>query len=100
MRSLLEPLALMDAAYAIARDIADNTAPVSVALTRRMLWSMMTADHPIEAHRMESSMISSRGRSDDAHEGVAAFREKRAARFPDLVSAGPEGIPAPRSFSA
>lgn len=88
VRSVHPPGELMDAALALARTYIDGTAPVSVALARRMLWRMMTADHPMVAHRMESGMITTRGRSADAREGVAAFREKRPAVFPDRVSAG------------
>ena len=64
------------------REIADNTAPVSVALTRQMLWRMLGADHPMEAHRVDSRGIASRGRSEDAREGVTSFLEKRAAEVP------------------
>lgn len=98
VRSLHAPDQLLDAAHEIARDIADNAAPVSVALTRRMLWGMMTADHPMEAHRMESGMITTRGRSSDAREGVAAFREKRSSQFTDVVSAGLDGVIPPRTW--
>jgi enoyl-CoA hydratase/carnithine racemase len=79
---------LLDAARAIAREIADNTAPVSVALSRQMLWRMLGADHPMEAHRVDSRGIVARGRSDDAREGVTSFLEKRPAHYPDKVSAG------------
>lgn len=88
VRSIHAPEDLMPAARAIAREIADNAASVSVALTRRMMWRMLTADHPMVAHRMESGMIVARGQSADAREGVAAFLEKRAPAFPDLVSSG------------
>ena len=93
---------LLEAAQGIAREIADNTAPVSVALSRLMLWRMLGADHPMEAHRVDSRGIRSRGASDDAREGVAAFLEKRAARFPLRVSDGlPEIFPdwSPPGFS-
>ncbi len=86
--SLHAPDELMPAAQALARSWIDGTAPVSVALTRRMMWRMMTADHPMKAHLMESAMIPTRGRSADAKEGVAAFIEKRAPAFPDRVSDG------------
>lgn len=79
---------LLPAAYEIAREIADNTAPVSVALTRQMLWRMLGASHPMEAHRVDSRGILSRGRSADAREGVVSFLEKRPPSFPDRVSDG------------
>jgi enoyl-CoA hydratase/carnithine racemase len=86
VRSLHKPDELLPAAYALAREIADNTAPVSVALTRRMLLDMLDASHPMEAHRLESRLIVSRGRAGDAKEGVTAFLEKRAPHYPDKVS--------------
>jgi len=86
VRSLHEPDALLPAARAIAREIADHTAPVAVALARQMLWRMAGADDPMRAHRVDSRAIQSRGRSADVREGVGAFLEKRAPRFPDRVS--------------
>jgi enoyl-CoA hydratase/carnithine racemase len=79
---------LLDAAYELAREIADNTAPVSVALARRLMWSMLGAEHPMEAHKADSRAMFARGQSDDAREGVTSFLEKRPAEFPDKVSAG------------
>jgi enoyl-CoA hydratase/carnithine racemase len=79
---------LLDAAYALAREIADNTAPVSVALARRLMWDMLGADHPLTAHRADSRAMFLRGQSDDAREGVTSFLEKRPARFTDRVSDG------------
>jgi enoyl-CoA hydratase/carnithine racemase len=79
---------LLPAARALAAEIADNTAPVSVALSRLMMWRMLGADHPMEAHRVDSRAILARGRSDDAKEGVNSFLEKRPAEFPVKVSDG------------
>jgi enoyl-CoA hydratase/carnithine racemase len=85
---------LLDAAYALAREIAENAAPVSVALARRMLWRMLGAEHPMLAHRVDSRAMFIRGQSADAREGIAAFLEKRPAEFPDRVSDGlPEVFP-------
>jgi enoyl-CoA hydratase/carnithine racemase len=76
----------MPAARALAREIADNTAPVSVAMTRQMLWRMASAADPMMAHRIDSRAIQSRGQSADVREGVAAFLDKRAPMFPNKVS--------------
>jgi enoyl-CoA hydratase/carnithine racemase len=79
---------LLDAAYALAREIADNAAPVSVALARQLLWRMLGAPHPMDAHRADSRAMFARGQSADAVEGVTSFLEKRPAEFPDRVGAG------------
>jgi enoyl-CoA hydratase/carnithine racemase len=79
---------LLTVARELAREIAENTAPVSVALSRRMLWRMLGASHPMEAHRADSRGIMERGRSADSKEGVMSFLEKRAAVYPDRVSDG------------
>ena len=101
-RSVHAPDDLLPAARAIAREIADNTAPVSVALTRQMLWRMLGADHPMEAHRVDSRAILAQGASDDSREGVMSFLEKRPPNFPGKVSDGlPDVFPdwTDRSFS-
>jgi enoyl-CoA hydratase/carnithine racemase len=85
---------LLPAARAIAKEIAQNTAPVSVALSRQMLWRMLGANHPMEAHRVDSRGILARGVSDDAREGVMSFLEKRQPNYPVKVSDGlPEIFP-------
>jgi enoyl-CoA hydratase/carnithine racemase len=86
VRSLHAADDLVPAARALALELTSESAPVSVSLMRKMLWSGLGATHPMEAHRIESRAIWSRGASDDAREGVASFLEKRAAHFPDRVS--------------
>ncbi|WP_293675755.1 crotonase/enoyl-CoA hydratase family protein [uncultured Phenylobacterium sp.] len=86
VRSIHEPDDLLPAARALAREIADNTAPVSVAITRQLIWRMAGAAHPMEAHQADSRGIQARGKSGDAREGVTSFLEKRAPNYPDKVS--------------
>jgi enoyl-CoA hydratase/carnithine racemase len=86
VRSVHEPDQLLPAAQALAREIAQNTAPVSIAMTRQMIWRMAGADDPMRAHRVDSRAIQARGRSNDVKEGVSSFLEKRPAAFPDQVS--------------
>ena len=86
VRSLHAPQDLLAAARALAREIADNSAPVSVALTRQLLWQMAGAGHPMHAHRIDSRAIQARGQSADAREGVDSFLEKRPPSYPNRVS--------------
>jgi len=86
VRSVHAPDDLLSAAHALAREIIENAAPVSVALTRRMLWTMLGADHPMEAHKIDSRAIQALGGRADAGEGIAAFLQKRAPHFPGRVS--------------
>ena len=71
----------MPTARAIAAEIAENTSAVSVCLARHLLWKMLGADHPMEAHKLDSRAIRWMGRSADAYEGVSSFLEKRQASF-------------------
>jgi enoyl-CoA hydratase/carnithine racemase len=79
--TLVAPDELLPAARALAREIAENTSAVSVTLSRQLLWRMLGADHPMEAHQIDSRCIFWMGRSPDAYEGVSSFLEKRPARY-------------------
>jgi enoyl-CoA hydratase/carnithine racemase len=75
------PDAVLDTARTLAREMADGTSAMSIALSRQLLWRMLGADHPMEAHKVDSRCIYWMGQSADAHEGVASFLEKRPPRF-------------------
>jgi enoyl-CoA hydratase/carnithine racemase len=77
---------LLAEARKLAREIADNTAPVSIAMTRHMLWRNAAQPHPMEAHKVDSRAIYRRARSGDAMEGISSFLEKRPPNYPDKVS--------------
>ena len=99
---LLAPDALLPRAREIAREIATHTSAVSVALARQMMWKMLGADHPMEAHKIDSRAIHYMGSSPDAYEGVQSFLEKREPSFGMKASADlPEFYPwwKPRAFS-
>jgi enoyl-CoA hydratase/carnithine racemase len=81
VRSLHEPDELLPAARELAREIADNTSAMSALLNRQMMWRMLGADHPMEAHIVDSRAIAFMGESEDAKEGVRSFLEKRPAKF-------------------
>jgi enoyl-CoA hydratase/carnithine racemase len=94
VRSVHAPDELLPAARGLAREIAEHTAPVSVALARRMLWRMLGAHHPMEAHRVDSRAMGVRGRSRDVREGVESFLAKRPPVFTERVSTDfPEVFP-------
>jgi len=94
VRSLHAPADLLPAATAIAREIADNTSAVSVAVARQLLWNMAGTDHPMHANIHESRGIYYAGRSADAIEGVTSFLQKRQPHYPGKVSTDlPPGFP-------
>lgn len=86
LHSVHEPEDLLPAARALAMELTVHGSPVSIAMTRRMLWAGLSQQHPMEAHRMDSRAVWMRGRSSDAFEGVTSFLEKRDAAFADKVS--------------
>ena len=86
VRSLHPVDELIPTARSLAEEIATNTSALSVALTRQMMWRMLGADHPMEAHKVDSRAINAMGRTADAREGVVSFLEKRPPAFPGRVS--------------
>jgi enoyl-CoA hydratase/carnithine racemase len=87
---------LLPTALGLAREIADNTSGVAVGAARQLLWSMLGAPSPWDAHRAESRALVELGAGPDAAEGVASFLERRPARFPARVGDGPEVAGVPR----
>ncbi len=86
VRSIHSAESLLDAAHELAAGIAASSAPVSVALTRMMMWRMLGADHPMAAHRIDTRGVNYTGRMPDAREGITAFFEKRPANWSMKVS--------------
>ena len=86
IRSIHSEDSLLDEAKKIANEIIENTSPVSVSMTRQMLWKMLGADHPMEAHKVDSRAIYELGKGEDTKEGVNSFLEKRPPEFPSKVS--------------
>lgn len=101
VRSVHKSADLMPAARKLAREFAEQTSSVSIAMIRQMMWKMLGADHPMEAHKIDSRGIFYTGKSADANEGVESFLQKRPAKFPGKVSSDmPEFFPwwEPREF--
>jgi enoyl-CoA hydratase/carnithine racemase len=90
---VVAPDDLIPAARALATTYTEGTAPVSVALMRQMMWRMLGASHPMEAHRIDSKAMFHRGRSADVREGISSFLEKRPPQFADTVSANLPDLP-------
>jgi len=86
LQSIHEPDQVLAAAREMARSFIEHSAPVSLAVTRQMIWRMSTVEHPMDAHCLDSRVVQQRGRSADAREGVAAFLQKRPAQFSERVS--------------
>ncbi len=94
VRSVHKPDDLLPAARDLAHEFAEQTSSISVAMIRHMMWKMLGADHPMEAHKIDSRGVYFTGKSEDAAEGVQSFLEKRPAEFPGKVSTDmPEFFP-------
>ena len=94
VRSVHSAETLLDEAQALAREFATQTSSISVAMARHMMWRLPSADHPMEAHKIDSRGVYFTGKSADAREGVQSFLEKRPAEFPGNVSTDmPEFFP-------
>ena len=94
VRSVHKENDLMPAARDLAHEFAEQTSSISVTMIRHMMWKMLGADHPMEAHKLDSRGVYFTGKSEDAHEGVQSFLEKRPAKFPGKVSTDmPEFFP-------
>lgn len=94
VRSVHDDGDLLPAAYAIAHEIVDNAAPVAVAMIRQMMWRLLGAEHPMDAHRVDSKINFHLGRSADVAEGIEAFLAKRPPVFPMRMPAdAPDSYP-------
>jgi enoyl-CoA hydratase/carnithine racemase len=86
VRSIHPEGELRDAARSVAREIVTSVAPVSAIIIRQMLWRMLCAEHPMEAHRVDSIAVWETGRMADSREGITAFLEKRPPSWKLLPS--------------
>jgi enoyl-CoA hydratase/carnithine racemase len=86
LRSIHGPDELLPAARALAKEFIDSASAVSIAMVRQMMWRMLSAPHPIDAHELDTAALAALGTSADAKEGITAFLEKRPAQFTDRVS--------------
>lgn len=77
---------LMDSAFELAHEIADNCAPVSVALTKQMLWQFLFETDIEKVEKINSSYFRWSGQQPDAREGVMSFLEKRPPKWTMSVS--------------
>ncbi len=86
VQSLHEPDALLPDAMELARKVTEKSSQVSIAVSRQLVWRMMGAEHPMDAHKIDSRALQSRGQSADVKEGIESFMQKRDAKFPNGVS--------------
>lgn len=86
VKSLHAPEDLVPAAIELARKVTEKSAPVSIAFSRQLMWRMMGAAHPMEAHKLDSRGIQLRGQSADVKEGIESFMQKRDPNFPNTVA--------------
>ena len=85
---MVSPEALLPRARELAAEIAENSSPMSVTLSRQLMWKMLGASHPMEAHRIESKALQFMGSGPDSREGVESFLEKRPPQFKLQVTSG------------
>lgn len=88
VQSVHAPEDLLPAAFEVARKVTEKSSQVSIAVSRQLVWRMMGAEHPMEAHKIDSRALQSRGQSADVKEGIESFMQKRDAVFPDGVRNG------------
>jgi enoyl-CoA hydratase/carnithine racemase len=85
---VVEPEQLLDAALQLANEIAANTSPVAVAVTRQMLWRVPAMTNPRDCFALELDLFRDLNDGPDVAEGITAFLEKRPPRFTSSPSSG------------